>query len=271
MRSCCRIDAHDLRGVHRAAPVGDEGRARPTRRDGEVGVHAARRRDGQRRLTALRRHDVDLLEARVLGGQIDLLTVGRERPALHRSIERLRDDRRLARPRPRPHRQPVERVDLLLAGARDEVERTAVRAEPRVVVRRQVVRQLLRFAARRGNLIQMRVHRGIGRRVLVRRRGEDDGGAVGRPHGVELFARVEPAPAVAGALHELRAGEEIARFAARLERLHEHVDLTIVEPAIPVTDGEAVVTPAPCTSDPCAPRRFSCLPSRRRRPGRRDS
>ena len=147
------VDADDLGGVDRAAPVR---RSRPcsVARDAiaRFGVDAARRRDGERRLAALRGHGVDLLEAGVFGGQVDLLAV-RVNAQLSTERSNVFDRRSTARrtlPGPRRHRETIERVDLLVVGARREVERAAVRAEARMLVRDRPASQLRRLAAAGG-------------------------------------------------------------------------------------------------------------------------
>src|SRR5690606_33270006 len=75
------------------------------------------------------------------------------------------------------------------------------------------------------------------------RSSEHDGAAIGRPGRVEGLVAVSKPTAEAGLPRELRAREEIARFALRLERLDEKRRALLVEPSVPVPDGCEIVDP----------------------------
>ena len=240
-----RIDPDHLGGVDRARPVRHEDRALGTRRDRQVRVDAARWRDGNCCRAARGGHRVHLFEAGIFRRQIDALAVRRERPAFDAAVEARRQDGRRAgcRPGPRGHRDAVDGVDLLVVRVGREIQRAAIGPESGMFVRDVVVRQLPRLAAPGRYLVELCVDAGVRRRVAVRRRREDDGLAVRRPDRVDFLARIEAAAAVARALDEFRAGQQIHGLTARVEALHEQADLPIVQPPVPVADGETVVRP----------------------------
>ncbi len=82
------IDAHDLGGIDRAAPLRDEQGRGGLLRDAQVGEDATLRRERQLHLAAAGRHRVNLLQARLLGREVDGRAVGVDGPRADGAIKR---------------------------------------------------------------------------------------------------------------------------------------------------------------------------------------
>jgi hypothetical protein len=81
------------------------------------------------------------------------------------------------------------------------------------------------------------------RPVAIQRAEEHHRPAVRRPRRAQLLAGTGQLPAGAGAPRPLRARQQVLRHRPGPRLLHQHMRAPLVQPAIPVADGKAVVRP----------------------------
>lgn len=134
-------------------------------------------------------------------------------------------------------------IDLAVVARPRRVQGAAVGAELRRAVVVAVAGEALRLPAACAHLVQRRDYLRVRRLVPVGGGGEHDAGAVRRPGRGHPFAPAPELAPEAGHRGQSRAGQEVARRRAGLERLDEQTRRPVVEPAVPVLDREPVVDP----------------------------
>src|SRR5262245_52492247 len=177
----------------------------------------------------------------VFGPKINHAAVWSDSIRGHGTVEALGDDGWLRLRSPVQHCYPVQTVTLggcLVIGA---VQRLSIRPEYGSSITISTRSKPLRLTPFRRRLKQIRIGVGIGRPVPIGRCGEHDRVSVGRPGGAQLFGAIGLSPGETASRHELRASEQISWPRAGFEDLNEEMDLPVIEPTIPISNGESVI------------------------------
>ena len=236
------LDARHFGRAHGASPIRDDHRRVHGALDLQPGERPGLEAPDLANLPACCGHCEQALAAVVLGEQIDGLAVRAQPVAADGAVEDgCHGPRR--RVRPVESHQAVVVVGKPGIRRRAGIERGAVRGKARLRVARLVAGDAPRLAATRRHRVE-RLLNDCARGLVARDgRGEDDGAAVGRPGCFDEVAVIVQVAAEARGDTQLRTRNQVARLGPVAERLQHERRPALVEPAVPMTDGELLEDP----------------------------